>query len=110
MPLPKCRFGRPTGWLAGKTLIELSLPQEGVLVLGIQRTDPHVYLGAPTGHTMILADDVLVLYGPIERIEELDKRRAGRKGDVAHREAIAEHQESVAEQKDLDQQIVDASN
>lgn len=87
-------------WWAGKTLLELSLPNEGVLILGIQRASPNVYIGAPTANTMIHADDTLVLYGPIERLEELDRRRAGRKGDEAHREAVIEHEEALQEQEE----------
>ena len=37
----------PNDWLAAKTLIKLGLPQEGVLVLGVQRAEG-VYLGTPT--------------------------------------------------------------
>ena len=88
-------------WLAGKTLVELNLPKEGVLVLGIQRTNPSVYIGAPTAHTTVEAHDTLVLYGPIERLEELDQRRAGRKGDEAHKEAVTEHKEVLVEQEEL---------
>ena len=91
-------------WLADKTLMELKLPQEGVLVLGITRSEG-VFLGTPTGEMDIHAGDTLVLYGPVERIEELDQRRRGRKGDAAHREAIEEHQEDLEEQEMIDDQI-----
>ncbi|REJ92653.1 MAG: potassium transporter TrkA [Planctomycetota bacterium] len=87
----------PTDWLAEKSLQELRLPDEGVLVLGIIRGDGK-YVGAPVGETVLRSDDVLVLYGPIDRIEELDQRRAGRRGDEAHREAVMEHEEVVEEQ------------
>ena len=87
----------PTDWLAGKTLGQLRLPDEGVLVLGVIRTES-TYIGAPVGETLVHADDILVLYGPIDRIEELDQRRAGRRGDEAHREAVVEQQEIVEEQ------------
>lgn len=86
-------------WIANRTLVELNLPKEGVLVLGVQRSQD-VYVGAPTATTKILAADVLVLYGPIERLEELDQRRAGRRGEVAHREAISEHKEVLVEQQE----------
>lgn len=94
----------PTDWLANKTLVELNLPKEGVLVLGIQRMKPSVYLGAPTAQTEVLADDMLVLYGPIERLEELDQRRAGRQGDEAHKEAVTEHEEVLVEQEEVSAQ------
>ncbi|NNE01432.1 MAG: TrkA C-terminal domain-containing protein [Pirellulaceae bacterium] len=83
----------PNDWLASKTLIDLRLPAEGVLVLGIKRRDG-VYVGAPRADTEIRAFDSVVLYGPIGRIKELDERRAGRTGDVAHLSAQAEHHET----------------
>jgi hypothetical protein len=91
----------PNDWLAQKTLMELKLPQEGVLVLGIKRT-AGVFLGTPTADTDVHAGDTLILYGPVERIEELDQRRRGRKGDVAHREAVEEHEEDLEEQEKID--------
>ena len=94
----------PNDWLATKTLIELRLPQEGVLVLGIQRADG-TYLGTPTAEMEIRAADTLILYGPVERIEELDRRRRGKKGDEAHQDAVEEHEEDLEEQEQLDENI-----
>ena len=82
----------PNDWLASKTLIELRLPAEGVLVLGVKRRDGE-YVGAPRAETEIRAFDSVVLYGPIGRIRELDERRAGRTGDAAHLSAQAEYSE-----------------
>lgn len=75
-------------WLADKTLSELKLPNEGVLVLGIRRGEDGKYVGAPKGDTTVHAGDTLTLYGPIDRIEELDRRRQGRQGDDAHQQAV----------------------
>lgn len=93
----------PQDWLAGKTLLELKLPNEGVLVLGLRREDG-VYLGTPTADMEIHSDDTLVIYGPIDRIEELDQRRKGRSGEVAHREAIQEQEEVIEEQRSIQEQ------
>ncbi len=87
-------------WLAGKRLVQLRLPDEGVLVLGIQRASGD-YLGAPTADCAIQVGDTLVLYGPIHRIEELDQRRHGRQGDAAHVEACSEHEEVLEVQEEL---------
>jgi uncharacterized protein with PhoU and TrkA domain len=88
----------PQDWLAGNTLMELKLPQEGVLVLGIRREEG-TYLGTPTGDMEVRAGDVLVLYGPIHRIEELDQRRKGRRGEAAHQVATEEQDAVVEEQQ-----------
>lgn len=78
----------PGDWLAGKTLQEAALTNEGVLVLGIRKLDG-TYLGAPRGNSRIEVDDLLILYAQIHRLEELDRRRAGPPGEIAHREAVA---------------------
>ncbi len=74
-------------WVAGRTLVDLALADEGVLVLGVERSDG-TYEGAPTGGTMVRSGDVLVLYGPAERLEDLDRRPAGDVGDRAHEDAV----------------------
>lgn len=78
-------------WLAGKNLVELRLPNEGVLVLGIQR--PGVtYVGTPTGDTVIEPGDTIIVYGRVDRVQEIDQRRRGARGDAAHEEAVEDHQ------------------
>lgn len=94
----------PQDWLAGRTLIDLKLPAEGILVLGIQR-DEGVYLGTPTGEMDVHAGDTLVLYGPIHRVEELDQRRRGKQGEAAHEEAMVEHYEELEEQIEIDEKL-----
>jgi len=96
-------------WLAQKTLMELKLPREGVLVLGIKRT-AGVFLGTPTADMDVHAGDTLILYGPVDRIEELDRRRCGKKGDIAHREAIEEHEEDLEEQEKIDEKMEEQRN
>ena len=52
-------------WLAGRTLAESALASDGILILGIERTDGE-YLGAPRGQTRIEPNDHLILYGQQE--------------------------------------------
>ncbi len=92
----------PSDWLAGKSLIEAGLSREGVLILGIQRKGGF-YIGAPQGISKIHEGDVLVMYGGMPRLEELDRRPAGEKGDKAHQEAIIEHQTELKAQAELDE-------
>ena len=81
-------------WLAEKTLAELELGSEGVLVLGIQHRDGS-YSGTPTGNTRIHPDETLLLYGRERLLEELDTRRAGPEGDAAHWEAVEAQQHLI---------------
>lgn len=76
-------------WIADRTLAEMRLNDEGVLILGVQRHGG-TYDGAPTGTTTVHVGDVLVLYGHQDRIEDLDVRQKGPQGDVDHDLSTAE--------------------
>lgn len=75
-------------WLAGSTLRELGLRDEGIEILGIERGDGR-YVGAPHGDTRIHPGDMLVVYGRADAIGELDRRRKGPLGDRAHLDGVA---------------------
>ena len=85
-------------WLAGRTLAELGLRHEGVVVLVITRTDG-TSVAAADGHTVIRTGDNLVLYGRSERLRELDRRPAGDAGARAHEAAVSEQQQILLEQR-----------
>ncbi|HEX8103077.1 MAG TPA: TrkA C-terminal domain-containing protein [Solirubrobacteraceae bacterium] len=85
---------REGDWLAGRTLEELELREEGVVVLGITLGDG-AWLGSPTEDVSIRAGERLVAYGPGGRLAELDRRDAGPEGDRAHDVAVDEHREMV---------------
>ncbi|HVM02127.1 MAG TPA: TrkA C-terminal domain-containing protein [Acidimicrobiales bacterium] len=78
----------PDGWITGRTLGELRLRDEGVLVLGIVRADGS-YLGVPTRETCIEAGDTAILYGRDGAFAELTARPRGEAGDEAHARAVA---------------------
>ena len=84
-------------WLAGHELAELKLSAEGVLVLGIQRADGS-FLGTPRGHTTPHAGDTLIVYGRSDRLKELDNRREGFSGKIAHVEAVSQHEKTHREE------------
>jgi K+/H+ antiporter YhaU regulatory subunit KhtT len=88
----------PEDWLAGRTLTELALRDEGVVVLGINRPDGS-YVGAPTGSTLVGPGDTLVVYGRQTTLCELDRREAGAAGDRSHAEAVAEQERVEASQE-----------
>jgi Trk K+ transport system NAD-binding subunit len=81
-------------WLVDKTLAEMRLSDEGVLVLGIHRGKAG-YKGIPRAGDEIHAGDTLILYGKLERLHELDRRRKGEAGDHQHKQSV---KEAVAEQ------------
>lgn len=88
---------QPGDWLAGHTLADLALRDEGVVVLGIQpREGP--YVGAPKGGTTIAAGDTLILYGRTPQLAELDRRPADAEGDRRHEEAVGTQQRILEEQ------------
>lgn len=87
-------------WIADKSLTESRLALEGVLVLGIHRNNGS-YIGSPNGKTRILGGDTLSLYGPINRLEELDIRKKGYAGDRAHQVAIEKRQKEFDESQEI---------
>lgn len=78
---------REGDWLAGYTLEQLKLANEGVLVLGIEKSNGD-YVGAPRGQSRLDANDCLILYGTQESLLDLDERRAGMEGNVQHMLAV----------------------
>lgn len=93
-------------WLAGKTLGELNLRDEGVVVLGIYRPG-RGYIGVPKGPTAVLANDLLVVYGRSSVLAELDRRSAGWAGDHRHQESV-ERQAEISRDSIPDAQQGDA--
>jgi Trk K+ transport system NAD-binding subunit len=89
-------------WLAEKTIAQLELSKEGILILGINRKDG-TYLGAPDGETGVHANDVLTLYGRADVIRELDQRKAGVNGDMKHRAKIIQQLEIKSLEKKQDE-------
>jgi len=92
---------RDGDWISDRTLRELALRDEGVVVLGISRVDGR-YLGAPRFDTTIRPGDTVVLYGCSPRLTELDRRAAGLEGDQMHERAVAEHRALAAAEADED--------
>lgn len=88
-------------WIANKTLQEIDLRAEGILVLGIERTD-NVYIGAPKGSTFIFVGDLLIIYGRQLAIKNLDRRRADLRGEIERQEAVANHEKEIRKQKHQD--------
>jgi uncharacterized protein with PhoU and TrkA domain len=86
-------------WMAAKSLKDLKLRDEGIIILGITREDGR-YVGAPNGYTKVKADDTLLLYGRAPSLENLDQRQKGRTGDRQHTEAAEDQKEVVEREKE----------
>ncbi|HWC31780.1 MAG TPA: TrkA C-terminal domain-containing protein [Actinomycetota bacterium] len=74
-------------WVAGRTLEELKLRDEGIAVLGINRSRKE-YVGVPRGDTVVRSGDVIVVYGRAAKLADLDRRPKGEVGERAHAEAV----------------------
>lgn len=100
----------PQDWLAGRMLRDLRLSDEGVLVLGLEKSTG-TYLGAPRGQTLLETGDIVILYGPHKTLENLDVRRHGREGVTEHHEAVDRRrrmqQEEETRQSELEQAEAD---
>jgi K+/H+ antiporter YhaU regulatory subunit KhtT len=83
----------PQDWMAGQTLAELRLRDEGVVVLGLTRGNR--WIGAPVGSTRVEPGDTLLLYGQEKMVCELDERKRGSSGEVAHARAVASRREAA---------------
>lgn len=88
-------------WLLGKTLKSARLRDEGINILGIERTDGP-FLGTPTGDTEIEEGDILFIYGKIETLAEIDKRKDDFFGDLEHARATEEQRKEQEEEEKKD--------
>lgn len=79
----------PGSWLENVTLKDCKLSDEGVLVLAIRKVDG-LFIGAPRGEHELKTLDTVIIYGRKEKIQKLDKRRSGSRGDQEHADSVAE--------------------
>ena len=90
-------------WLKGKTLSELKLTDEGLLILGIIREDSQ-YIGVPRGRYEIEPEDRLVIYGKGDRVAALSNREDPIEGKQSHQASVESHEEELKVQdEELDE-------
>jgi len=70
-------------WLAGKTLNEMQLSREGVLILSIQR-ETGLTLATPSSSAELHVGDKLLCYGLEDVLTNLSTRRCDAEGDRIH--------------------------
>jgi hypothetical protein len=74
-------------WLADRSLAELDLRREEIMLLGVVRPSGE-YLGVPRRDTVLRPGDQLVLYSRVGQLAELDARRRDAAGDEARQHAV----------------------
>lgn len=99
---------REGDWIEGQTLEKSNLRNEGISILGIERTNGS-YLGVPDSETLIEKDDVLILYGQEKIIKKLDTRKKGSTGDKEHESAMKQHKKLAKIQDESVSNIKDKS-
>jgi len=78
-------------WLCDRTLADSRVNDEGVLVLGMRRTNGK-YVGTPRGETTVHGGDMLTCYGREAVLRKLAGRSSGATGDAEHAAAMREQQ------------------
>ncbi|RLE09793.1 potassium transporter TrkA [Candidatus Aerophobetes bacterium] len=81
-------------WLAGRSLRELELNREGILIIGLYRrvNNEERYIGAPQGDTVIKEGDTVICYGHEEAIIALSHRAKGKEGERERLKAVEKEQ------------------
>ena len=77
-------------WIASRPLGGLRLPEEGVAVLGIERSDG-TWVGAPGDDVRLGVGDVVVLYGRQMMLDDIAARLHGEEGEAASERSRALH-------------------
>lgn len=88
-------------WMCDTPLEDLALPDEGILVLGIERHDGR-WVGAPAGTTILHPNDTAVLYGTQDAIDRLDHRHHDVQGELDRVASQVEFTEHYLEQQGLE--------
>jgi K+/H+ antiporter YhaU regulatory subunit KhtT len=81
-------------WLAHRTLGELRLRDEGLVVLGVALRNG-TYVGVPDKNTYLEPGSMLVVYGRDPVLLGLARRSADRAGRAAHRQAVVDNAEAT---------------
>lgn len=76
-------------WMCGRTLADLRPKDEGVIILGVERKG--IFAGDLDKEDRLADGDIVVVFGRREAIEELDDRRRGIGGELAHVDRVSEH-------------------
>ncbi|MEO8772759.1 MAG: TrkA C-terminal domain-containing protein [Gelidibacter sp.] len=85
-------------WMARKSLKDLKLRQEGLIILGIDREGVD-YLGSPNGSAVILPKDVITVYGKSEVLKSIFQRRKNYGAELEHNAFVKKEHDRLDDQK-----------
>lgn len=88
-------------WVAERAIGDLELPEEGVLVLAVRRSDG-TFLGAPGSDVVLQTGDTMVVYGHTQATKELAGRLGGAEGAEEHERSKQRHDESQSREASTD--------
>jgi len=89
-------------WMAGKSLREMALSDEGILVLSVTRENGFV-IGTPASSTLLQPGDRALIYGFEDNVNRLLARACGSEGDREHDLACKRQQLRLAEEHTEDE-------
>ncbi len=89
----------PGDWICDVPITELRLPDEGVLILGIERSDGR-WVGAPKDDARLHPGDLVLLYGRKGTLTRLDERKRDAEGELDWVRSQIEFTEAYLEQQD----------
>lgn len=87
-------------WMARKSLKDLKLRHEGLIVLGIDREGID-YLGSPNGSAIILPKDLITVYGKSEVIKSIFQRKKNYGAELEHNAFVKKEHDRLDDQKEI---------
>ena len=94
----------PGDWFIDRTIGDLQLRDEGVLVLGIDRAG-HRYVGAPSSSSRFREGDTVVLYGPRETLARIDARERTADGELDWISSQIDFTETYLQQQEVEREL-----
>lgn len=89
----QCRV-QPDSWIEGRSLEQLQLNNEGILVLGIRPREGR-FAGTPQKETLLSEGDEVIFYGKEAAVRALIDRKKGSQGDLEHLNFLSAHKNTV---------------
>jgi uncharacterized protein with PhoU and TrkA domain len=85
-------------WIAGRTLGDARLEEEGLLLLGVECPGGH-FVGVPPADVQVRENDEILVYGLAEPVSELHLRTVAAHGDRDHHQAVSARRERLSAER-----------